>query len=214
MGDLDGNATATDPKVEAAYLVRGSAGNDDHLYVMGSQGQGFPLLADKAITGGALSVTMTEKTSTVPALLYVRYPTSLKAYRFNSGVTGKLSEVTLALGNAIAGGSEFFDIYHRPSWLDPGEDKSFSADTRAGALAVQYESPGGLVELQAQLLVPSGNADSVTLSSITGFTPTVAQPGLDRRRPVAVRSGPLRLGTARQIRVVSPASASTATRWP
>ena len=173
MGDLDANGTATDPKVEAAYLVRGSAGSDDHLYVMGSQGQGFPLLADKAITGGALSVAMTEKTTTVPALLYVRYPTSLKAYRFNSGVTGKLSEVTLALSNTIVGGTEFFDIYHRPSWLDPDEDQSFSAETRAGALAVQYESPGGLIELKAQLLVPSGSADSVTLSSINGFTPTV-----------------------------------------
>ena len=173
VGDLDGNGTPADPKVEAAYLVRGSAGSDDHLYVMGSQGQGFPLLADKAITGGALSLAMTEKTAAVPALLYVRYPTSLKAYRFNSGVTGKLSEVTLALSNVIGNGSEYFDIYHRPSWLDPGEDQSFTAETRAGALAVTYETPGGLIQLDAQLLVPTGGLDAVTLSSINGFTPLV-----------------------------------------
>ena len=173
VGDLDGNGTATDPKVDAAYLVRGIAGGDDHLYVMGSQGQGFPLLADKAITGGALSLAMTEKTPTVPALLFVRYPTSLKAYRFNSGVTGKLSEVTVQTGNVIGAGSELFDIYHRPSWLNFDEDQSFTAETRAGALAVAYESPGGLIELNAQLLAPVGYADSVTMFPVSGFLPVV-----------------------------------------
>ena len=42
VGDLDGNGTAADPKVEAAYLVRGSAGSDDHLFVMGLPGPGLP----------------------------------------------------------------------------------------------------------------------------------------------------------------------------
>ena len=213
VGDLDGNGTATDPKVEAAYLVRGSAGSDDHLYVMGSQGQGFPLLADKAITGGALSLAMTEKTATVPALLYVRYPTSLKAYRFNSGVAGKLSEVTLALGNVIASGSEYFDIYHRPSWLDPGEDQSFSAESRAGALAVtSTRAPGASSSSRRSCSSPSGDADAVTLSSITGFTPVVHSLGWsDWRRGSPARSATT--GHRPPVRAVSPESASMATRW-
>ncbi len=174
VGDLDGNGTAADPRVEAAYLVRGSAGSDDHLYVMGSQGQGFPLLADKAITGGALSLAMTEKTATVPALLYVRYPTSLKAYRFNSGVTGKLVR-----GDARAGQrhrQRLGVLRHLPPAVvaRPGRGPELQRrDPGQRPRGDPYETPGGLIQLDAQLLVPTGNADAVTLSSINGFTPLV-----------------------------------------
>ena len=75
VGDLDGDGTATDPKVDAAYLVRGPRRQDDHLSVTGCQGLGFPFLADRPSPAARFAGHDREDRH-VPAMVYVRYPTA------------------------------------------------------------------------------------------------------------------------------------------
>jgi hypothetical protein len=175
VGDLDFNGTSADPKVNAAYLVRGDVGGADQLVLTGDQSQGFPLIGTSTIPGGALSLAITEKSGAVPALLYVRYADALKAYKYDASAAGRLTAVPLTVsGLGAAALSGVADIYHRPTWLDPAivdnplDPPGFDAASRAGSLAIAHQAANltGGTDLRSDLLVPSGTATAVTLSPL------------------------------------------------
>ena len=164
VGDLDGNATATDPKVNAVYLLTTLVGQPDQLVLTDDQSNGFGVLGTTEIADGALDVTMTEKSSTHAAVLFVRYRDRLDAYEYDATAPGRLAQVRLGSSVPLTG---IQDVYHRPSWLDPDTK---SSDLTAGALAVAIPVPNSPLEpFQGRLLqVEDRGTDGIFLMEQQG----------------------------------------------
>lgn len=155
LGDLTG-----DGELDAAYLVRGTGGGDDQIHLFGSQPDGFPYLASIFLAPGALSLTVTEASqagidgAAQPGYIFVRYADQLRAVRFLSA-DFELREVTVSGEPAGA----LVDLYHRGTWLDPGQPAEYSAALRQRTIALLVNAGGSPAKLRAQLLSVNAHTD-------------------------------------------------------
>lgn len=148
LGDLDG-----DGSVDAAYLI--PAADSSRLVVLGSQAEGFPVLASATLPAmnakAPLRADIFEAATptggaTIPANVLVTYPSGFAAYDYTSGAL-RQAAVKVNTNDGLDGiTGVVLDVFHRAEW-----DRHANEEAALGGRSFAYvtSSPGGGVVLHA-----------------------------------------------------------------